>query len=306
MKTALKSKPLYKKSLWERIKKNRNAYILIAPALIAMLVFIYAPIVGGFRISLLDYRFYKTSPFVGFKHYVEVLNDTFFWRSLLNTLFIGVGGLIIGIVGKVVLALLLNEVGHKWFKRSVQTIVYLPNLFSWVAIGGIWISILALDKGFVNQIIENLGGDQVNFMTNQSWIVPLFFFINAWKSVGYGCIIMLAALTGVDPHLYEAAYIDGGGRLKQIWYITLPCILNTIKVVFLLDVIAVLRIFAPMEILMNPAVENKLMVVMVYIYRRGIGNLDFDYASAAGYIVIALTMILTFSVKAFTKRRNHN
>lgn len=303
MKLSTNTNRTYGAGLWHDIKKNRNAYLLIMPALLVLIILIYFPIVHGFKISLTDYMFYKESPFVGIKHYKAVLSDSFFWMTLKNTVVLGVGGLFIVIISKVVLAILINEVGRKGFKKLVQTVIYIPSLLSWVAIAGIWIGILKIDSGAVNQFFLKLGYDQVRFLTNENFIMPLYYFLNVWKNVGYGCIIMLAALTSVDPSLFEAAYIDGANRIQQIIHITLPTILNIIKVVFLLDVIAVLRIFDPALVLSNPAVANKLEVVMVYIYRRGMEQLNFDYAAAAGYIVVFFTLVSTFAVKKITKTR---
>lgn len=307
MKNVLRVKsnsPSHSKGILHDMYRNKNAYFLILPAVLVLIILVYLPIFNGFfKISMTDYMFYKESTFVGFKHYKAVLSDSFFWATFKNTLILGVGGLFILIIAKVLLAILINEVGSKWYKKLVQTVIYVPSLFSWVAIAGIWIGILKVDSGAVNQMLIKMGFEQVRFLTNESLIVPLYFFLNTWKNVGYGCIIMLAALTSVDPSLFEAAYIDGANRIKQIWHITLPTIMNIIKVVFLLDVIAVLRIFAPALVLSNPAVANKLEVVMVYIYRRGMEQLNFDYAAAAGYIVVFITIVSTFAAKKITRAR---
>ncbi len=287
MGSQLKKKPMLSKSM----SKNKGIYLLILPALIYFIIFSYYPIVNGFIMSLQHYKIGGGHTFAGFTHYREILTDIDFWRSFRNTLQIGGGNLIVGFIMQVLLALLLNEIMQKKFKKFTQTIIYTPNLFSWVAIGGIWISLLAPDTGMVNEVIKWFGMKPINFMTNIKLIQPIFIFLNTWKTAGYGCVIFLAALAGIDKNLYEAAAIDGASRLRQTLHITLPGLFSTMKVVFMLNLIGVLRMFSQSYVLTNFAVIDKTRVAMTYTYDLGIKNFRMDYASAIAFIMLMITAV---------------
>lgn len=281
---------------------NKGLYLLLLPAFLFGLIFYYYPLFRGLEISFLDYKLIGTSSWAGAKHYIEIMTDIDFWRSLRNTLVIGGGNLFFGFIVQVFLALLLNEVTQFGFKRITQTIIYTPNLFSWVAISGIFISVLAPDIGMVNLMLAKVGIEPINFMTSETWIIPIFWFLNTWKSAGYGCIIFLAALTNIDPALYEAARIDGAGRTKQIIYITIPGLIPTMKVVLMLNIISSLRMFSQSFILTNPSVIDKTEVVMTYTYKLGLENFRMDYASAVAVIMLVIISILTGIYQFILKR----
>ncbi|WP_212690562.1 ABC transporter permease subunit [Vallitalea guaymasensis] len=291
------------KDLLKLLSKNKGIYILILPALIYFAVFSYFPIVNGFMMSLQHYSIGGEHTFAGLVHYREILTDIDFWRAFRNTLQIGGGNLIVGFIMQVLLALLLNEITHKKFKKLTQTIIYTPNLFSWVAIGGIWISLLAPDTGMVNEIIKWFGMEPINFMTNVKIIQPVFIFLNTWKSAGYGCIIFLAAITGIDKNLYEAAAIDGASRFKQTLYITIPGLYSTMKVVFMLNLISVLRMFSQSYVLTNYAVIDKTQVAMTYTYSMGIENFRMDYGSAIAFIMLLFTSVFVLIYQMFVRKK---
>lgn len=242
--------------------------------------------------SIQNYNILGNSTWAGFKHYAAILSDSLFWKYFLNTFIIGGGGLIFGFTAQIIVAILLNELPFKRFKKFTQTIIYTPHLFSWVAIGGIWISLLAPETGLVNIFLEKIGFDSIPFMTNTKTIIPVFWFLGIWKSVGYGCIIFLAALMGIDPNLYEAANIDGANRFKQLLNITLPGLYSTMKVVFMLNLIGFLRMFTQSYVLTNPMVIDKTEVVMTYTYKVGLENLRLDYAAAIACIMLMMSLIL--------------
>lgn len=289
-------------SMMSDIKRNRSIYALLIPAFIFCIVFYYYPLFRGFIISVQDYALIGESSWAGFAHYKEILTDMDFWRALKNTLVIGGGNLFFGFIIQVLLALLLNEVMQNKLKRIVQTIIYTPNLFSWVAISGIFISILAPDIGMVNMALKQMGFDAINFMTSEKWIIAIFWFLNTWKTAGYGCIIYLAALTNIDPCLYEAARIDGAGRLKQVMHITIPGLFPTMKVVLMLNLIASLRMFSQSFILTNPSVIDKTEVVMTYTYKLGLQNFRMDYASAVAVVMLGIIGILTLFYQLVVKK----
>lgn len=276
----------------EKIRKDRAIYLFLLPTFLYFIIFLYYPIVREFIMSVQDFKLIGHSPFIGFEHYSKILHDKEFWDVLRNTLVIGGGNLIVGLFSQLVLALLLNEVSIIWFKRFIQTVVYMPNLFSWVVVGGIWILLLAPDNGLVNEIIKLFGGQPISFMTKESYAWPIFILTNTWKTVGYGCIIFLAAITNIDPQLYEAAYIDGAGRWLQTIHITLPGLYDTIKTVFLLNLMGVLNIFDQSYMMTNPAIINKTDVIMTYTYRTGIQQFNMGYAAAVSFIVLVMTLVL--------------
>ncbi|WP_105614381.1 ABC transporter permease subunit [Vallitalea okinawensis] len=288
--------------LSKEIWKKKQVYLLLLPAIIYIIIFYYVPIFRGFSISLSNYNIFGEYDFVGFKHYKAILVDMNFWRAFRNTLILAGGNLFIGLSAQILIAILLNELTNKGFKRITQTIIYTPNLFSWVAVGGIWISLMAPDTGLINEVIRMFGGEPIHFFVNEDIAQPLFIFLNIWKTVGYGCIIMLAALTNIDPNLFEAAYIDGAGRLKQIIYITLPSLMSTIKVVFVLNLISNLRQFSQSHILENPMIIDKVDVAMTYTYRMGIQKLKFDYASAVAFFMLLLIAIFTIIQQLIVNR----
>ena len=280
-------------AVWQGFRRHKNIYALLLPAAVYFALFHYIPMINGVFISLQDYKFGGNSAFVGLYHYKVILKDIEFWRSFRNTLVIGFGNIGLSFVFQILLALLLNEVLNKSFKKSVQTIIYIPYLFSWVAIGGIWISILSPDYGLANSLLKAAGMEPVMFMTSEKLITPIFWLLYTWRSAGYGCVIFLAALTGIDPCLYEAATIDGANRLRQTFAITIPGIYSTMKVVFMLNIIASLRMFTQSIILSNPMVIDKTEVAMTYTYKVGLQNFRMDYASAVAFIMLVIIAGLT-------------
>ncbi|MBW7882738.1 MAG: sugar ABC transporter permease [Caldilineaceae bacterium] len=276
------------------IYKARYMYLMIAPALVVLAVLFYTPIVRGFVMSLQEFRIRGGGDFVGLVNYTLVVKDPDFWRVLRNTLIIGGGSLVTSFVLQVTIALLLNEVIRPFFRRSVQTIIYLPHLFSWVVVGGIWISLLAPNSGLVNGILGWFGLPPVYFMVREVLAQPIFIVTNVWKSLGYGCIIFLAAITKINPVLYEAAAIDGANRWQLVRHITMPGLYSTMLVVFLLNLLGVLRIFDQSYVMTNPAIINSTDVVMTYTYRLGILQFRMDYAAAVAYVVLAMTLVLSF------------
>jgi putative aldouronate transport system permease protein len=279
--------------LLREIRRSRSIYVLLIPAAIYFMLFHYIPMFNGVIISLQNYSFGGNSSFAGLEHYRTILRDGDFWRSFKNTIVIGLGNIGLSFILQIALALLLNEVLHRGFKKLVQTVIYIPYLFSWVAIGGIWISLLSPDHGLVNALLNQLGMESVMFMTDERLITPIFWLLYTWRSAGYGCVIFLAALTGIDPCLYEAATIDGAGRFRQTFAITLPGLYSTMKVVFMLNLIASLRMFSQSIILSNPMVIDKTEVAMTYTYKLGLQNFRMDYASAVAFIMLVIIAGLT-------------
>ncbi|MGG3624597.1 ABC transporter permease subunit [Bacillus gobiensis] len=283
------------------IQKHFSLYLMFVPILFYFCIFNFYPLISGFLMSLQKFRLIGDRPFVGIANYNTVLNDPAFWQSLTNTLWIGGGILLLGFVAPIITALALNEVLHIVFKRFIQTVIYIPHLFSWVVVGGIWIFILSPDGGLVNSILTLLGKEEITFLTNKDYARPIIILSAVWKDMGYNCIIYLAAITAINPTLYEAARIDGANRMQEIRHITLPQLIPTMKIVFLLNLMGVLRIFDQIFVMRNPAIAGQVDVLMTYVYEKGILNFNMGVASAASFLVIAATLVLVFITRKVTK-----
>lgn len=274
---------------------------MLVPVVVYFLVFAYYPLARGFVISLQEFRLLGERPFMGLQNYVAVLRDPQFWQVLRNTLIIGCGILLLGFVVPIVVALSLNEVVDRRLKKATQLVIYLPHLFSWVVIGGIWIHMLSPDGGLVNEIVKRLGGQPIHFLASDTWARPVMIAAPIWKDMGFNAIIYLAAIVGINPVLYEAARIDGAGRWTQVRFVTLPLLRPTMKVVLLLNIAGVLRIFDQIYIMRNGAIARQVDVLMTYTYDKGILQFRLGFATAAAFLVIAATLVLVTVARRLTR-----
>lgn len=272
-------------------------YLMMIPVIAYFLTFSYYPLARGFLISFQKFRVIGDRPFVGLDNYRTVLSDPDFWRMLGNTLMIGGGILVLGFAAPLVVALSLNEVGRAWFKKLTQMIVYLPHLFSWIVVAGIWIFMLTPDGGLANELREWFGLPPIHFLAEKEYSRAAMVLAAVWKDAGYTCIIYLAAIVGLNPALFEAARIDGANRWQLVRHITLPQLAPAMQVVLMLSVMGVLRIFDQIFAMRNPAVERYVDVLMIYTYEKGLVKFDMGVANAAGCLVIAATVLLTLAVR---------
>ncbi|NOU94219.1 ABC transporter permease subunit [Paenibacillus sp. LMG 31456] len=286
------------KAVW----KYKTLYIMMVPILGYFLLFSYYPLVRGFIISFQNFRLIGNRPFVGFDNYKEVLMDSSFWDALQNTLIIGCSSLVVGFIMPIVLALSLSEIFSTWFKKVTQMVVYLPHLFSWVVVGGMWIMMLSPDTGIVNQLLLALGaGKPISFMSSTIYARGIMVFTSVWKEMGFTCILYLAAIVSVNPSLYEAARIDGANRWQLVRFVTLPSLVSTMKVVIMLNVLSILRMFDQIFVMRNGAIAKKIDVIMMYTYQKGILEFKIGLATASGFLVIFATLILTFVTRALIR-----
>jgi putative aldouronate transport system permease protein len=241
------------------IRRHYILYLMILPGVLFFLIFKYYPMYGAI-IAFKDYRVlqgFAGSPWVGLKHFETIFSSPFFYNVLANTLIISISKLIVGIPIDVGVALLLNEVRVSWFKRSVQTITYLPHFLSWVVVFGVLLTTLSPSTGLLNKAIVALGGQPINFLADPAWFRGVLVVSDAWKDVGWGAIIYLAALAGISPSLYEAAAVDGATRFQRIRYITLPSLVPVIVLVTLLRIGNILSAgFEQVFVLYNPSVYS--------------------------------------------------
>lgn len=268
-----------------KLRREMPLHIMIFPALVILFIFSYIPMFGivmAFQ-KYVPAKGILGSKWVGFGNFEYLLSlpDTF--QILYNTVFIALLKIVVGIIVPVIFALLLNEVVNKVVKRSVQTIIYLPYFLSWIILSGILIDILSPSQGIVNQILVSMGFDSIFFLGNEKWFPYIIVISDVWKNFGFNTIIYLAALTSIDPTYYEAAVIDGAGRLKQTWHVTIPGILPIIALMTTLSMGNILNAgFDQIYNLYSPIVYSTGDIIDTMIYRLGMKETQFGVATAAG------------------------
>jgi putative aldouronate transport system permease protein len=291
---------------WRDYKKHKYLFLMLVPPLIWYVIFHYGPMYG----IILAFKEFSPlegiwgSPWVGFQYFEFLfLQSPDFLQILKNTILISFYHMIFGFPAPIILALLLNEVRFSLFKRITQTISYLPHFFSWVILSGIVIVMLSPSSGPVNFIIKSLGFDPIYFLADKEWFRSTLVITGIWKEVGWGTIIYLAALAGVDPSLYEASVIDGANRWKQTWYITIPSILPVITILFILGLGNILNAgFDQIFNLYNPIVYEVSDIIDTYVYRAGLLNFQFGLTTAVGLFKNVVGLILVLSVNYIVKK----
>ena len=294
------------KNIWAKIYYYRWFFLMFLPVFIMVLLFNYWPMLGC-RYAFTKYII-RDPYYVGLKHFAQMFtNDTFFWQAFRNTLVLSIVKLILNTGAAVIISLLLNELTNMAFKKTVQTIVYLPHFMSWVVVASIFRLILSVNgSGMVNQFLVNIGvlKEPIFFLGDVRYWTGTFFFINVWKDTGWSTILFLATLSGISPDLYEAAQIDGANRWKRLIYITLPALANTIITVFILNLAKVMNLFESVFVTMNDAVLNVSNVLQTYVYRKtfGSGNSDYGYTTAVGLFKSFVGMILVLGCNYASKK----
>jgi putative aldouronate transport system permease protein len=283
-------------------RKHSNLYLMMLPAVAYFLMFSYYPLAKGLLISFQDYKLLGNRPFVGFANYKAVLADPGFYQVFFNTVLIGGGILLLGFAAPLIVALSLNEVVRASFKKMAQMVLYIPHLLSWVVVGGMWIFLLSPDTGIVNLLLEAMGWDKpVPFLSDPNLARWTMILMAVWKDMGYNCLLFLAGIVSINPSLYEAARMDGASRWQQMRFVTVPQLSGTMKVVFLLNSLGILRIFDEVFILRNPGTASKVDVLMMYTYSKGILDFKFGFATAASFFVVLFTLALTMIVRWATR-----
>jgi putative aldouronate transport system permease protein len=300
---------------WQRLqlflRKHGFFYLLISPVLLYFLIFKYVPMFG-LVIAFKDVGPFSGingilhDPFVGFKHFVNFFNSYFFWNVMQNTLVISLLKTIWGFPAPIILALLINEVRHTGFKRITQTISYLPHFLSMVIVAGLVYTTLGVQGGLVNQIVKLLGNEPRNFLGDPSVFRSILVSTTVWQTVGWGSILYLAAMTNLSPELYEAAMIDGANKWQQIWAITLPGISHVIVILFIFRIGALLDAdFEQILLLYSPPVYAVSDVIDTYVYRSGLLNLKYSFATAVGLYKSVLALVLLLGTNKLAHRMGH-
>jgi putative aldouronate transport system permease protein len=266
--------------------RNWQLYLLLLP-MAYFLLFKYVPMLGVV-VAFKDYNIFSgiwKSPWIGLDAFREIFAMDGFFNALRNTFVLNLLDLVIGFPIPIILAILLNELRVRWFKRTAQTVLYLPHFISWVIIGGMAIQLLATHTGIVNQILVSLGAEAIPFLTKPLYWIMSYLGIGIWQSAGWGTIIYLAALTGINKDLYEAADFDGASRLRKMWHITLPGIKQTIVILLIINVGHMASIgFDRPYVLSNPQVIDVSEVISTYVYKVGIQSARYTIATAIGRV----------------------
>src|SRR5690606_19491855 len=300
-------KPKKKVSFWKVFLQQRYLYLMSIPFVILVIIFNYFPL-WGWTMAFQNYKPgfpIMEQEWVGLKHFIELFSDDRFYRVLRNTLAMSIMGLSIGFVVPIIFAVLLNELRLSFFKRIVQTITYLPHFVSWVVVAGIVIKMLSIDGGIVNDLLVGLGiiDKPIQFMAKGEYFWIIVVLSDLWKEMGWNAIIFLAAIAGIDPQLYEAAKVDGAGRLRRIWHVTLPGIRPTILVLLILSIGHLTSIgFEKQFLLGNNLVVDYSEVLDLYALNYGIGLNRFSYGTAIGIFNSIVSIILLFIANGIFKR----
>jgi putative aldouronate transport system permease protein len=294
----------YSKSL-RALNKDKYLYLLALPGVLYFLLFKYVPM-WGIVISFQDYSPYAgvlKSPWVGLEHFQRFFSNPDFIMLFRNTMAINVLNLIFFFPLPIVISLLLNELRGEIFKRTVQSIVYLPHFLSWVIIVGISFLLLSQTEGILNKLLVAFGYGKIDFLTNPDYFWFLLTAQTIWKDAGWGTIIFLAAIAGVDTQLYEAAKMDGANRFRQIWHVTLPAIRNVIIILLILRIGHIMDVgFEQVYLMMNGAVSEVADVFDTYVFRVGVKQGQFSFSTAVGLFKSVVGLILVIGANKLAKK----
>jgi len=287
-------KPVLTEKFTVKIKKNYELYLLLIPGLIYVIIFKYTPMYG-MVIAFQDFDIFSGiwgSPWVGLKNFSELFHSSGFYEVFRNTFLISVYKIVFLFPLPIFVALVLNEVKNMVFKRFVQTAIYLPHFLSWVIIAGLFTTILSTN-GIINNVISAFGGKPISFLMDNNWFRSLLVITAGWKEAGWSAIIYMATIAGLDQSMYEAAKIDGAGRLKLITFITLPCLSSTIILLLILKLGHILDAGTEQILMMyNPMVYKTSDVIGTYVYRMGLGKMNYSFSTALGLFNSVIGFIL--------------
>ncbi|GLX68457.1 ABC transporter permease [Paenibacillus glycanilyticus] len=310
--TARETKKIGKRSIrWFRLKAQFEQQSMVWPGIIFLFIFAYYPMYG-ILIAFKDYDMFagvSGSPWVGFSHFKEFFIDPNLYTVLRNTLAINGLNLMIGFPAPILFALLLNEITTQKFKRFVQTISYLPHFVSWVVFGGLILTILSPTNGILNYLLVSMGviSEPVNFIGEASNFWVILVSGEVLKGLGWGAIIYIAAISGVDQDMYEAATIDGAGKWQKMWYVTLPSIMGTIVIMLIFAISAILNTgFEQILVLQNPLNLDTSETIDTYVYKTGLQQMRYSFSTAAGLAKSVVAVILLFGANYLSKKITDN
>ncbi|MBP3359780.1 MAG: sugar ABC transporter permease [Clostridia bacterium] len=277
-------------------KLNYDLYLLLIPGLALLIIFKYVPMYGV-SIAFQDFNIFKGisgSEWVGMDNFIRLFHSEEFYKIFRNTLVISIYKIVFSFPIPILIAIMLNEMKKIAVKRVVQTVIYLPHFLSWVIVGGIFTTILSTN-GLINGIIMDLGGESIPFMMSNRWFRSILIISDIWKGCGWGAIVYIAAIAGIDQELYEAAEIDGAGKIRQILHITLPGLSSTIVLMLILK-LGYIMVEGQEQVLMmyNPTVYETGDIITTYVYRIGMGKMDYSFSSAVGLLNSVISLVLVW------------
>lgn len=305
-------KKVYQESFSKRLKtdlrRNWSLYLLVLPVLFFYIAFKYKPMYGAL-IAFMDYTPTKgmaNSDWVGLKHFIRFFSSPYFWRLLKNTFLLSFYNLLFGFPAPIILALLLNEVKNVKFKKFTQTVTYLPHFLSLVVICGM-VTDFSLINGLFNSVIEFFGGTRTPLLQNPNYYRTIYVLSGIWKEVGWGSIIYLAALSGIDTQLYEAAKIDGAGKWKQMIHVTLPGITPQIVILLIMKIGNLMSMGYEKTILLyNPSIYETADIISSYVYRSGLMNQEWGYSTAIGLFNSLVNCTLVVAANYISRKTTEN
>ena len=287
----------------KKIKQYRVLLIMLIPAMIYYIIFHYLPMYG----VLLAFKDFKItegilgSPWAGLRHFEKIMNDTYFFTVLKNTIIISLYKLVFGFPVPIIFALLLSEISNVKFKKMVQTVSYLPHFISWVVLAGIFFTLFSLD-GPINGIVKMFGGDPMLFLADDRYFRTILVVTSIFQGFGWGSIIYFAAISSIDPQLYEAAVLDGAGRFKRMFYISIPMLAPVIAIMLILSMSGILDAgFDQIFNMYNVKVYNVSDIIDTYVYRKGLIEMNYSYATAVGLFKSVVALILIVIVNQTVK-----
>ncbi|MFS0838279.1 ABC transporter permease [Paenibacillus sp. 1P03SA] len=292
-------------AVFKRVRRNWDLYLLILPVLVFFLVFEYFPMYG---VQIAFKNFIATkgiwgSPWVGFKHFERFFESYYFWRLLTNTLGIGLYQLLVGFPVPIILALMINEVRSKKFSKFVQTVTYAPHFLSTVVLVGMVFIFLSPQTGLLNMAVTWFRGEPVNFLTDPGWFKSVYVLSGVWQQMGWSSIIYLAALTGIDPQLHEAARVDGASRWQRILHINLPGIMPTVTILLILNMGSLLGVgFEKVYLMQNSLNMQASDVISTHVYQKGIIDGQYSYSAAVGLFNSVINFILLLTVNRIARK----
>lgn len=296
---------------WQRFKSQFALQSMVWPGILFLLLFSYVPMYG-ILIAFKEYDLFlgvADSPWIGFTHFKEFVNDPNFLNVLRNTLAMNLMGLMLGFPAPIVFALFLNELNKKRFKRFVQTISYLPHFVSWVIFGGLVLTVLSPSNGILNLLLTSLHiiDEPINFIAKPHLFWMIMVSAEILKGIGWGAIIYIAAIAGVDQELYDAAKIDGAGRFGRMWYVTLPAIMGTVVIMLIFAISSILNTgFEQIMVLQNPLNQDVSETIDTYVYKVGLRQMRYSYSTAVGLAKSVVALILLIAANYVSRKVTDN
>lgn len=295
-----------KKTVMEYLRRNWQYYAMMLIPVIYYLVFRYVPMAG----NIIAFRRYRAGHSIfgdewsGLKYFRQFVGDLTFWRAFRNTLVLNVTYLLFRFPLTLIFALLLNEIRMYNVKKFVQTVSYLPHFISMIIVTGMIRELVSMN-GPINQFLRMFGAEPISFISSPEWFTPIFVISGVWQNLGWGTILYLAAMSGIDPSLYEAAEVDGANHFQRVWHVTIPCILPTIATLLILDfggLVGSGGAFEKVFLLYNPMTYEKADIISTFVFRMGLGSGNYSYATAVGLFEGLLNLFLLTIANKVSKK----